>query len=98
VAAHPELEPVGSAADAPEAIALAERLQPDVVLLDVRMPGGTGPRTAAAIADRAPGARIVAFSAYDDRPTIVAMLDAGASSYVIKGAPNAELLAALLGA
>lgn len=97
VTLHPALSLAASVGDAEAAIAAAERLRPDVVLLDVRMPGDGGMHAAAAIAERVPSARIVAFSAYDDPPTISAMLRAGAERYVIKGAPNAELLAALMG-
>jgi DNA-binding NarL/FixJ family response regulator len=68
-----------------------------VVLLDVRIAGGGGPHAAAAIAERLPEARIVAFSAYDDPQTVAAMREAGADAYVVKGSANAELIAALLG-
>ncbi len=98
IGAHPELELVGAAADAEEAIEQARRLTPDVVLLDVRMPGGGGPRAAAEI-DTIPGSpTTVAFSAYDDRSAIMSMLDAGASGYLVKGAPNTDIIGTLLDA
>lgn len=98
IAAHPALEFVGAAADAQEAIDQAAELHPDVVLLDVRMPHGGGPRAAAEI-DALPDApSTVAFSAYDDRSAIVSMLDAGACGYLVKGAANADIVGTLLDA
>jgi EAL domain-containing protein (putative c-di-GMP-specific phosphodiesterase class I)/AmiR/NasT family two-component response regulator len=98
ISAHPELELVGTAADAEEAIEESRRLAPDVVLLDVRMPRGGGPRAAAEI-DALPGSpTTVAFSAYDDRSAILSMLDAGSSGYLVKGAPNTDIIGTLLDA
>jgi DNA-binding NarL/FixJ family response regulator len=76
---------VGVAGDADSVGALAETLQPDVVLLDVRMPGGGGPRAARLIRRRASGARLVVFSAHSDRRTVLEMLRAGASEFLVKG-------------
>jgi len=98
ISAHPSLEFVGAAADAQEAIEKAARLRPDVVLLDVRMPLGGGPRAAAEI-DALPDApSTVAFSAYDDRSAIVSMLEAGSCGYLVKGAPNADIVGTLIDA
>lgn len=98
IGGHPELEFVGAAADAQEAIDKAAELRPDVVLLDVRMPHGGGPRAAAEI-DALPNApSTVAFSAYDDRSAILSMLDAGACGYLVKGAANADIIGTLIGA
>jgi DNA-binding NarL/FixJ family response regulator len=86
-----DLELAGVAADADEAIELAMRLRPDVAVLDVRMPGGGGPRAAAEIRRLSPSTATLAFSAYQDRTSVLAMLDAGAVGYLVKGAPNAEI-------
>jgi EAL domain-containing protein (putative c-di-GMP-specific phosphodiesterase class I)/DNA-binding NarL/FixJ family response regulator len=86
------LELAGSAADADEAIELIERWRPDVALVDVKMPGGGGPRVARAIARLSPGTRIVALSAYEDRSSVFQMLRAGAVSYLVKGAPLVEII------
>jgi DNA-binding NarL/FixJ family response regulator len=86
------LELAGSAADADEAIELIERWRPDVALVDVKMPGGGGPRVAHAIARLSPGTRIVALSAYEDRSSVFQMLRAGAVSYLVKGAPLVEII------
>jgi EAL domain-containing protein (putative c-di-GMP-specific phosphodiesterase class I)/DNA-binding NarL/FixJ family response regulator len=86
------LELAGAAADADEAIELIERDRPDVALIDVKMPGGGGPRVARTITQSCPGTRIVALSAYEDRSSVFQMLRAGAVSYLVKGAPLAEIV------
>ncbi len=91
----PGLELVGSVPDAEAAVALAAEVQPDVALVDVRMPRGGGPQAAAGIGERCPDARVIAFSAYDDPSSLAAMLAAGASGYLVKGAPNREIVEAL---
>lgn len=93
--AEPDIDVVGVAGDADEAIALAVEHAPAVVVLDVRMPGGGGPRAAREILDRAPGTRILAFSAYDDSGTVAEMLRAGIVEYLLKGAPNTEIVEAV---
>jgi EAL domain-containing protein (putative c-di-GMP-specific phosphodiesterase class I)/CheY-like chemotaxis protein len=95
--AHDGFEVTATAADADEAAERAAQTQPDVALLDVRMPGG-GISAARAIRSRSPGTQVVAHSAYHDTTLVLAMLRAGASGYVVKGAPPTELFAALEGA
>jgi DNA-binding NarL/FixJ family response regulator len=92
---EPDLTVVGAAADADEAIALAAELAPAVIVLDVRMPGGGGPRAAREILYRAPRTRILAFSAYDDSGTVAEMTRAGVVEYLLKGTPNTEIVAAV---
>jgi len=85
-------ELVGEAADAGQAIALALRRRPDVVLLDVDMPGGGGARAAVEIRERLPEVRIVAISADDSQGTQYDMMRAGAVGFVIKGSSDDEIL------
>ncbi|MEV8224809.1 response regulator transcription factor [Streptomyces sp. NPDC079167] len=94
VQAQPDMEVVGSACNDDQALQLAKRHQPDLVILDVRFPGG-GPSVAKEIARCSPASRIVAFSAYDDTASAQQMRSAGVSEYVLKGMANRELLAAL---
>jgi EAL domain-containing protein (putative c-di-GMP-specific phosphodiesterase class I)/AmiR/NasT family two-component response regulator len=91
IAARPSLQLVAEAADAEQAIELARRYQPDVALLDVRMPAGGGSRAAQGIARCSPGTRVVALSVYDDQAGVLAMLRAGAVGYLVKGATAQEI-------
>jgi EAL domain-containing protein (putative c-di-GMP-specific phosphodiesterase class I)/CheY-like chemotaxis protein len=93
----PSLKLVGLAEDALEAIALARKEVPDVVLLDVKMPGGGGRRAAQEIHLLAPATAIIALTAHEDETSVREMLAAGAASYLVKGASPQEILAALLG-
>jgi DNA-binding NarL/FixJ family response regulator len=90
---EPDLEVVAVAADAREAVELAELHSPSVVLLDVRMPHGGGARAATEILQRAPGTRIVAFSAYTDVGAVEEMRRVGVTEYLAKGVRNTELVA-----
>jgi DNA-binding NarL/FixJ family response regulator len=95
VEADPAIEVVGEAADGAEVIALASRLQPDVVLLDLHMPVLNGIEAARRIIADAPDARILILSAYDDEDYVSAALDAGASGYLLKSAHGHEVVAAI---
>lgn len=92
IAAAGGMAVVAVAADADEAIEAAVRESPDVAILDVKMPAGGGPRAARGIAERAPGTRVVALSAHDDREAVASMLRAGALGYVVKGSPIDEII------
>lgn len=78
------LELVAAAGDAAGAVQAAAREQPDVALVDVRMPGG-GVNAAREIRTCSPQTRVIAFTAHDDRATVLEMLEAGAVGYVVKG-------------
>jgi DNA-binding NarL/FixJ family response regulator len=79
-----DIEIVGEAATGTEVIAEVERVQPDIVLLDVRMPDMNGLEAAAAISSRFPDIGIVMLTAYDDRQLVVDAVKAGARGYVLK--------------
>lgn len=95
IARAPGMTVVGTAADADEALDLAEREQPDVAVLDVRMPRGGGQRVAREMARVSPRTRIVVLSAHDDRASVSEMIRAGALSYVVKGGPVDEIVEAV---
>src|SRR5919204_230128 len=92
VKGEPALQLVGAAANAEEAIQLAAEHQPDTALLDVNMPAGGGIRAAREIRAVSPRTSIVALSGIDDRGTVLDMLEAGASAYLVKGATREQIL------
>ncbi|MFJ6700677.1 response regulator transcription factor [Streptomyces sp. NPDC091272] len=94
VQAQPDLTVVGTARTGEQAVRLARTRQPDLVVLDMRFPGG-GPAVARDIARCSPASRIVAFSAYDDKGSREQMMSVGVCEYVLKGVSNRELVAAL---
>ena len=89
---EPGFELVGEAEDANQAVELALRRRPDVVLLDVDMPGGGGARAAVEIREGLPEVRIVAISADDSQGSQYDMMRAGAVGFVSKGASDDEIL------
>lgn len=89
------LDLVGVAEDAGEAIELAERHQPDVALVDVRMPGGGGATVARELRARSADTRVIALSSREERHTILHLLAAGVAGYLVKGAPPEEILTAI---
>jgi EAL domain-containing protein (putative c-di-GMP-specific phosphodiesterase class I)/ActR/RegA family two-component response regulator len=92
ISAERDLELVGTASDAETVIELAVSDEPDIVLLDVRMPGGGGLRAAREIARRCPRTRVIALSAHEDEVTVIQMMGAGAHAYVPKGASTERIL------
>jgi DNA-binding NarL/FixJ family response regulator len=97
IRADPSLELVAEAEDAEQAIALAAEHRPDVAILDVEMPKGGGLYAVREIHAHHPGIRLPAFSAHETDEARSAMQQAGATGYVVKGAPPAEVLRALKG-
>jgi DNA-binding NarL/FixJ family response regulator len=87
-------ELAGSVADAAGAILAAAQQQPDVALVDVRMPGG-GASAARGIKQRSPHTVVLAFSAHDDALTMQEMEKAGATGYLVKGSPVAAIVASI---
>ena len=87
------VEDEGGSAD--EAVRLARLHKPDVVLLDVTMPGRSGLEAAAEIAQAAPGARILVLSMHDDPSYVREAFASGASGYLLKEAADADLVAAV---
>src|SRR5215212_796369 len=91
LAAEPDIEVVGQGASAPEAIRLAQELLPDVILLDINMPG-SGLEAAAAITATCPVTRIVMLTVSEEEEDLLAALKAGARGYILKGIPARELI------
>jgi DNA-binding NarL/FixJ family response regulator len=95
LAAENDLDVVAVAEDAEQAVQLAARHDPDVAVLDVRMPGGGGTRAAREIRVRSPRTQLLAFSAYDDSGVATELKRLGVREYLIKGITNAEIVAAV---
>jgi EAL domain-containing protein (putative c-di-GMP-specific phosphodiesterase class I)/CheY-like chemotaxis protein len=95
IGTDPSLELVGAARDAEGGIQLALERQPDVVLMDVRMPGGGGVRAVREISRRCPHTGVVALSAHEDDDTRIRMIGAGARAYVPKSESTDAILAAI---
>jgi DNA-binding NarL/FixJ family response regulator len=82
---------VGEAEDGITAVRLAEELQPEIVLMDIRMPGLNGIEATRRIAVGAGAPKVVALTAFNDPGLVVSAMEAGATAYLVKGCPLAEL-------
>lgn len=91
----PCFEVLGEAADGVEALALVERLDPDVVLMDLRMPGGNGVDAIAELNRRGSRARVLVLTTYDTDSDTIPAIEAGATGYLLKDAPRDELFSAV---
>jgi DNA-binding NarL/FixJ family response regulator len=88
-----DISVVGQASDGQEGIAAVAELQPDLVLMDLSMPGMDGRTATRHIREAHPGVRVVVLSSYSERADVLEALDAGAAGYLLKDAPPEELLA-----
>jgi len=93
--AEPDFSVVGEAGDGLEAVRLVERLQPDVLVLDLMMPGLNGLEVARQVSQRSPQTRVVILSMYDNEAYVLEALRAGAAAYVPKESTSAELVRAI---
>ncbi|MER8047975.1 response regulator transcription factor [Streptomyces sp. NPDC094032] len=91
----PGFRVLGEAADGVEGVALALRLDPDVVLMDLRMPGGGGVDAIGELTRRGARARILVLTTYDTDTDTLPAIEAGATGYLLKDAPREELFAAV---
>ena len=93
--AYDDIELVGGAHNGEEALRLCEQLQPDVILMDMRMPGLDGPATTQAIRQQYPRVQILALTSFHDEQLVQRAMAAGAIGYVLKGIPIKELVGAI---
>lgn len=92
---HNDVEVVGEAADGREAIDAAEKLNPDVILMDIAMPGLGGLEATLEIKKRNPEIKVLVLSQYDDREYVSRFLKANVSGYILKRAVGGELITAI---
>jgi DNA-binding NarL/FixJ family response regulator len=90
-----DMEVVGTAATGLEAVELAVQLTPDIVLMDLRMPGIEGDEATARILGSSSGIRVVVLTTYETDAAILTAIEAGASGYLLKAAPQDEILAGI---
>ena len=95
LAAEPGIEVAGEAADGAEAVALAARTEPDVVLMDLRMPRLGGVAATEQLLATARPPKVLVLTTYDTDDDIITAIEAGASGYLLKAAPAAQILAAV---
>ena len=91
----PHIRVVGEAADGATAVSLAERRKPDVVIMDVRMPGMDGLEATKLLTQRVPDTAVLIFTAYSERSLLGRGLESGAKGYILKEAPHQTLLKAI---
>jgi len=90
-----DIEVIAEANDGAEAIQMIQEQQPDIAILDIRMPKVSGVEATRRIKDRFPNVRVLILTAYDDDPYVFALLQAGADGYVLKTASADELVRAV---
>lgn len=92
---EPDIEVVAEASDGDEAVRLAAQHTPDVVLMDLRMPGTDGVSATERIRSADPSIRVLVFTTYETDENILGAIEAGASGYLLKASPADELLAGI---
>jgi DNA-binding NarL/FixJ family response regulator len=92
---EPDIEVVGEAANGAEAVALVEKLAPDVAIVDISMPVMTGIEATERIKAVRPSTAVLILTAYDDDAYVFALLRAGAAGYLLKDVPSAEVVRAI---
>ena len=92
---QPDFEVVAEAGTGVEALRVIERFGPDVVLLDLELPGVDGVGVLRRLRERATASRVIVFTVFDTDDRITSAVEAGAAGYLLKGAPRSDLFAAI---
>ena len=95
ISAQADMEVVGEAADGPSTVALVEKLDPDIVVVDVSMPGLNGAEVTKSLKESRPDRKVLALTVHEDRGYLRLLMGAGASGYVLKRAAADELIRAI---
>jgi DNA-binding NarL/FixJ family response regulator len=91
----PHIRVVGEASDGASAVAVAERRRPDVVIMDVRMPGMDGLEATKMLTDKLPDTSVLIFTAFSERSLLSRGMESGAKGYILKEAPHQTLVRAI---
>jgi len=92
---YPDVEVIGEAENGRQALECVERLSPDIVLMDIAMPGMNGLEATRLIRQKHPETRVLVLTQYDDQPYVLSLLRAGVSGYILKRALGADLINAV---
>jgi DNA-binding NarL/FixJ family response regulator len=92
---HPDLTVVGEASDGAEAVRIGVATKPDVVLMDLRMPGLSGIEATKRLRTTSPSTAVLVLTMYDDDEMVFAAISAGACGYLLKGSDGADIVAAI---
>jgi two-component system response regulator NreC len=92
---EPDLEVAGEAADGDEALRLTRELEPDIVLMDINMPGCGGIETTRRLMELRPNVRVLILTVHEDKSLLQAAIRAGAAGYILKRAVESELIDAI---
>jgi DNA-binding NarL/FixJ family response regulator len=95
LAGQADFEVIGEASDGAQGVVLCQRLEPDVVLMDLRMPGMDGVTAIQTLREKRPDIHILVLTTYDSDSDIVRAVEAGATGYLLKDAPREELFRAI---
>jgi DNA-binding NarL/FixJ family response regulator len=91
----PHIRVIGETGDGESTVAMAERRRPDVVIMDIRMPGMDGLEATKEMQDRVPDTAVLLFTAFGERSLLTRGLDAGAKGYLLKEAPSQTVVRAI---
>jgi len=92
---EPDIEVIGEAGNGAEALALVARFSPDLVLMDLRMPEMDGVTAIRKLRETSPAVRVLVLTTFDSETDVLPAIEAGATGYLLKDAPTAELLRAV---
>lgn len=95
IKAQPDMDVIGEASSGEEAISLAGQHAPDIVILDLKMPGIGGQAAIRGIIDVSPASRVIIFTTYGDEQDVVSAIEVGATGYLLKGLASNEILQAI---
>jgi len=96
IAGHPDMSVIAEASDGRTAVELAAEVSPDVIIMDISMPGLNGIEATGRILEANPGARVIALSMHIERRIVLQMLGAGAKGYLLKDGADDEVVDAIL--